>query len=141
MWKIIISLLIPFIYLFWNIYDINKDVSVLDSLSNIVNKKNLILIYVINDDPIKIYQCGVDLLTQIGLNYGKMVKQVYVYDKDRCYYNNINTSNLLCTLEIYLDNDNYIIQIDSQDKRTLDIKNRLLVINPVKFENCSNLFN
>lgn len=145
MWKLILLTLSLILlgsgYITLNIFNIYQDVPVATSISNMIKTNNLILLYFIDQDPAKVYQCGVDILTQIGLKYGKMVKQVYVFDKDRCYYNNISTNKLVCMFEIYNNMESYIIQIDPYSKKAVDMKNRLLVVSPLELENCSNLFN
>lgn len=140
---IALSVLLLIFYIIINISGVYLDASVQESLNNLKNK-NLYLLFIINEeqDNKDIYQCGVDLITEIGMKYGKEVDQIYIISKQgKCYYNNITTQSFICLTELYLNPQAFILILDNSTKSKIELKNRALIVNPSRIKYCSDLFN
>ncbi|MEM0382903.1 MAG: hypothetical protein QXD88_01310 [Candidatus Anstonellales archaeon] len=111
------------------------------TLENLKNSSELYLIYIIPGDErdSTIYQCGVDIVTSIGYNYGKFINQAYVFTNDTCYYNNIRSNRNVCETELFSRSNAFYVFIDYSFSKGVDTRNRALIINPLILENCSDL--
>lgn len=145
---LVVSAIIGFILLTQFLADLNRrdaleSSSFSTSIASLRNTSTLHLVYHIKNDQTDyiVYQCGVDVLSLVGIRYGKTVSQVYVINSSQCFLNNIYVDTYVCYIDMFSRHGSYYIIVDPNTDTPIDSRKRALILNPILLENCSNLIN